>query len=240
MLSSLGPSERAQLLHSGVLDALLDADAAQLYTCVLAAAKEGTLGEALDALLQRVDDQATAAAGAGMMLTAAGWGIDGIGAAHPIGLATATSIGVSTALHLAPEPIDQTLTEVRASTIPGAGRGLFATRDIPAGIVVAGMEKSARMKRMIWRDYHRYAGFPHDAAIYVARSPLVFYDAAWTDPSSPPKWYRLNHSETPNLFMGLLDPSKPPRSQALVWRTKRPIRSNEELFFTYDDVPPEW
>ena len=240
VLSSLGPSERAQLLHSGVLDALLDADAAQLYTCVLAAAKEGALGETLDALLQRVDDQATAAAGAGMMLTAAGWGIDGIGVAHPIGLATATSIGVSTALHLAPEPIDQTLTEVRASTIPGAGRGLFATRDIPAGMVVAGMEKSARMKRSIWRDYHRYAGLPHDAAIYVARSPLVFYDAAWTDPSTPPKWYRLNHSETPNLFMGLLDPSKPPRSQALVWRTKRPIRPNEELFFTYEDVPPEW
>ena len=165
---------------------------------------------------------------------------DGIGVAHPIGLATATSIGVSTALHLAPEPIDQTLTEVRASTIPGAGRGLFATRDIPAGMVVAGMEKSARMKRSIWRDYHRYAGFPHDAAIYVARSPLVFYDAAWTDPSTPPKWYRLNHSETPNLFMGLLEPSKPPRSQALVWRTKRPIRPNEELFFTYEDVPPEW
>ena len=148
-----------------------------------------------------------------MMLTAAGWGIDGIGVAHPIGLATATSIGVSTALHLAPEPIDQTLTEVRASTIPGAGRGLFATRNIPAGMVVAGMEKSARMKRSIWRDY--YAGLPHDAAIYVARSPLVFYDAAWSDPFSPPKWSKLNHSETPNLFMGLLDPSKPPRSQAL-------------------------
>ena len=242
VLSSLGPSERAQLLHLGVLDALLDADAAQLYTCVLAAAKEGTLGETLDALLQRVDDQATAAAGAGMMLSAAGWGSDGIGAAHPIGLATASSIGVSTAQHLAPEPflIDQSLTEVRASTIPGAGKGLFATRDIPAGMVVAGMEKSVSMKRSIWQDYHRSIGLPHDAAVYVSRSPLVFYDAAWTDPSKPPKWYRLNHSDTPNLFMGLLDPSKPPRSQALVWRTRRPIHLNEELFFAYEDAPHEW
>ena len=96
------------------------------------------------------------------------------------------------------------------------------------------------MKRSDWQGYHRAVGLPHDAAVYVSNSPLVFYDAAWTDPSSPPKWYRLNHSDTPNLFMGLLDPSKPPRSQALVWRTRRPIRPNEELFFTYEDAPPEW
>lgn len=134
------------------------------------------------------------------------------------------------------------LTEVRDSTIPGAGKGLFALHSIPAHTVVAQLLVPARMKRSDWEKFHVAVGLPHDAAIYMPRSPLVFHDAAWVPGPGiqPPYWYRLNHSRVPTLELGLFDPYKPPQEQRIVWRTIHRVEAGQELTFKYGEVPAEW
>ena len=250
VLSTLNAEGRSHLLDKSVLEALIDADAAQLYACVVASTKSGVRGEPLERVLDRALDRVSAAVGASWTeqdMLESQWGAEAgtlivpsiMDSAYGVHEAVGCASGAS---GRAPEQVvDPSLTEVRESLIQGSGRGLFASREVGAGTVVAGMEVSARMKRAAWDAYRTAAGLPHDAAIYVARSPLVFYDAGWVDAEDPPKWYMANHStEAANMRMGLLDPSMAPRRQTLVWRTTRPVSRGEELLFAYGEVGSEW
>ena len=232
-LAPLGSSDRSRLLDAPILQTLLDGNVAQLYACVLSAMRSGPVGQPLSAFVDELNAKVSAIVGAAVNdifnATSAADGLSLVSAVH------ISPTGMQAAGH---QIVDQTLTVVQASQI--AGQGLFAAANIPAGTVVAAMQRSARMTRAEWQAHFAVAGLPHDAAVYVARSPLVFYDAAWTDPSSPPKWYRLNHSSTPNVVPAILDPSRPPREQVLVWRTIRPVVQGEELVFKYVDTPEEW
>ena len=228
VLSSADAAERTRLLDSNVLEALVNANAAQIYSSLLAAAASGSSGECLHLLLERLESNVSSIAEASLSLA----GFFNADAGVHIHLPPAINDVESES-----SDIDE-LTEVGESNVEG--KGLFAAQDIPTGVVVAHMLIPARMKRSAWNEYHPAAGLPHDAAIYVARSPLVFFDAAWIEPERPPKWYRINHSSNPNLALGLLDPSKPPQEQSIVWRTTRRVDRREELFFTYEDVPAEW
>ena len=232
-LAPLSSSDRARLLSAPLLQTLLDGNAAQLYACVLSAMRSGPVGQPLSAFVEELDANVSAIVGAAVAdifnATSAAYGLSLLSTAR------IPPTGMQAAGH---QIVDQTLTVVQASQI--AGQGLFAASTIPAGTVVAAMRRSARMTRGEWTTHFVASGLPHDAAVYVARSPLVFYDAAWTDPSSPPKWYRLNHSSTPNAVPAILDRSRPPREQVLVWRTVRPVAQGEELVFKYVDTPEEW
>ena len=132
------------------------------------------------------------------------------------------------------------LTTVRVS--PGKGLGLFATGDIPKHQMVAQMRQPGRMKRNEWEIYMTTNPcLPHDAAIYIERSPLIFYDQSWSGKSDNiPLWYRLNHSASPNTAMAILDRTKPARQQEIAWLTLRNINKGEELTFEYTDVPDCW
>ena len=132
------------------------------------------------------------------------------------------------------------LTTVKES--PGKGLGLFAARDIAKGKAIAQMREPGRMKKVEWEVYlQAHPCLPHDAAIQVERSPLVFYDQSWLGQHyNVPRWYRLNHSARPNTHMIILDRSKPAREQEVAWVTMRDIRAGEELAFEYTDVPDEW
>jgi len=102
----------------------------------------------------------------------------------------------------------ETLTFVMTS--PGKGLGLFATEDLPRGQVVAHMREPARMTREEWLAHRQqHVCLPHDAAIYVERSPLLFYDRTWLGDHDVPLWYRLNHSAKPNCSMTIIDRTKP-------------------------------
>ena len=94
---------------------------------------------------------------------------------------------------------------VQVRDAPGRGKGLFAIKDLQVGTEAARMTDSARMRRGAWEIYHKALGLPHDAAIFVARSPLVFYDQGWQTSYEQgsfqsmnfiPDWYRLNHAST--------------------------------------------
>ena len=173
------------------------------------------------------------------------WSIHGEEATEPVGASVALlehaldelCLGTT---HPRPRASVGVAVEARPSTV--AGVGLFAAEAIPAGTVVAEMGDPARMRRAAWDVYHEALDLPHDAAIHVARSPLVFYDQAWSDPSSIPMWYRQNHARegVANVRMRLANPGASPHNQRLVWRTTRAVAQGEELRFTYTDVPTEW
>jgi hypothetical protein len=140
---------------------------------------------------------------------------------------------------------------VQVRDAPGRGKGLFAIKDLQVGTEAARMTDSARMRRGAWEIYHKALGLPHDAAIFVARSPLVFYDQGWQTSYEQgsfqsmnfiPDWYRLNHARegVANVKMHILNPDADPQKQLLVWRTIRAVRRGEELRFTYTDVPWDW
>lgn len=138
----------------------------------------------------------------------------------------------------ATEPIDDSVTVVGPSAIEGLG--LFAARDLPSGTEVSRMREQRRMTRIEWETYHITHGLPHDAAIYVAGSPLVFYDATWLGGGeTPPKWYRANHADAPtsNMVMKMNNPGAAPREQRFSWYTTRDVKVGEELTFTYTNVP---
>ena len=112
--------------------------------------------------------------------------------------------------------------EVRDSPVGGVGgKGLFASKEMAAGMEVARMGDPARMRRKAWEIYRAALGLPHDACVQVARSPLVFYDQGWQAMDNVPLWYRQNHAKEgiANVKMSILNPGADPQRQLLVWRT---------------------
>ncbi|MBX9582178.1 MAG: SET domain-containing protein-lysine N-methyltransferase [Gemmataceae bacterium] len=108
---------------------------------------------------------------------------------------------------------------VGPSTVPGAGRGLFARVDLPAGAVLAVVGVLVR------RDS------PADVCTHFAdRHKLRVGDDLLLIPTG--FGGLVNHSTTPNLER-LADGDR------VFFRTLRPVVAGEELFFRYPDAALE-
>jgi hypothetical protein len=108
--------------------------------------------------------------------------------------------------------------EVRPSTVPGAGRGVFARVALPAGatldvIGVLVRRESVADRCTHFADHHKFR-VGDKLLIPVGLGGLV------------------NHSTEPNLEK-LLD------GERVFFRTLRPIAAGEELFFRYPDAALE-
>ena len=108
--------------------------------------------------------------------------------------------------------------EVRESTIPGAGLGVFARADLPAGatLEVVGVlvrRESVSDRCTHFADHHKFR-VGDMLLIPVGLGGLV------------------NHSAEPNLEK-LLDGDR------VLLRTLRPVAAGEELFFRYPDAALE-
>jgi SET domain-containing protein len=108
--------------------------------------------------------------------------------------------------------------EVRESTVPGAGRGVFARVALVAGDVleVIGVRvprESVSDRCTHFADHHKFR--VGDALLI----PVGFGGL-------------VNHSTTPNL-------EKLVEGERVFFRTLRPIAPDEELFFRYPDVALE-
>lgn len=103
--------------------------------------------------------------------------------------------------------------DVRPSTVPGAGRGVFARVELPAGAVldVVGVlveRDSAADRCTHFADQHKFRVGSDLLLIPVGFGGLV------------------NHSTNPNL-------EKVVEGDRVFFRARRPIAAGEELFFHY-------
>ena len=108
--------------------------------------------------------------------------------------------------------------EVRASTVPGAGRGVVARVDLPAGATLDVLGVRVRRESVSdecthFADHHKFRVGDH-LLIPVGYGGLV------------------NHSPTPNL-------EKVVEGERVWFRAVRAIAAGEELFFCYPDAALE-
>jgi hypothetical protein len=108
--------------------------------------------------------------------------------------------------------------EIRTSTIPGAGRGVFALVDLPAGAVldVIGVRvprETVSDECTHFADHHKFR-VGDTLLIPVGFGGLV------------------NHSTTPNM-------EKVVEGDGVFLRALRPVAAGEELFFRYPDAALE-
>lgn len=119
---------------------------------------------------------------------------------------------------MTPPVLDETDDRFAAgpSTVPGAGRGLFARVDLPAGATLAVVGVLVRRDSpadacTAFADHHKFRVGDDLLLIPTGFAGLV------------------NHSPTPNLER-LTDGDR------VVFRTLRPVAAGEELFFRYPDA----
>ena len=108
--------------------------------------------------------------------------------------------------------------EVRPSTTPGAGAGVFARVDLPAGAVLDVI--GVRVRRETTSD--RCTHFADHHKFRVGDCLLIPVGFGGL----------VNHSTTPNL-------EKLIEGERVYFRAVRPIAAGEELFFRYPDAALE-
>lgn len=118
---------------------------------------------------------------------------------------------------------------------PGPPRalGMFATRNLRAGEVVARL-KGPKINAREFEERARadkskeYDGMQWDKRHYMVDQGL------WTGHASPGDWYRINHSLIPNV-----DTHR--GTNEITFETMRPVDKGEELLYKYDKfTPPGW
>jgi hypothetical protein len=129
-----------------------------------------------------------------------------------------------------------TLTMVKKSE--GKGYGLFARVDIPPNTQIAQFQSPHRMPAHAWESYYTQHDLPHDCGIYFKQS--IMYDRSFVSHDNPPKWYRLNHSDTPNCKMRFLQPSHNSPYGNIAWYTIESVNAKAELTFHYGQPDPAW
>ena len=117
-----------------------------------------------------------------------------------------------------------------------AGKGLFANQDVTHNRLkkdrtVVVQFDGAKMSQKKWDKYWKEKKLPSDSAIGFY--DYVLYDPKFVSMRSPPKWYRLNHSFSPNLEV-----SK--KGEIVRWTTLKDIKKGDELTFHYGDPDPDW
>ena len=132
--------------------------------------------------------------------------------------------------------VSTTHVAVRACS-EGVGRGLFATRDIAKGDLVARMPAPRDAPASLARMYRE--GRPGgDAAIAVGDALVTSSGfaglTAGGDYARAPRWYRMNHSDRPN--------TRPRRDpvHGVAWYALRDVGRGEALTWHYGRRDPAW
>lgn len=125
--------------------------------------------------------------------------------------------------------------EVKTSTIPNAGHGLFAHKLIKAGETITCIENPVELSA----KEAEAEGFPHDSIVFTKVKPpkgrqfnVSIFDASWTSPAHPPIWYFMNHAakganaEMYDVVIG----GKP----SVCWKAREDIRPGSEIMFNYE------
>ena len=122
-------------------------------------------------------------------------------------------------------------------------KGLFAKENIKLDEIVIKMnaDKIVRYTEDEWKDKYEKSKkkIPHDGAIYSSRVKAWVSD--WAS-NRTPRWYRLNHSNKPNLIaLWKGSPKEDAKKKGtLVWRALRKIKAGEQVKFDYGDVDESW
>ena len=135
--------------------------------------------------------------------------------------------------------VSTTHVEVRPCA-EGVGRGLFATRKIAKGNLVARMHSPRDATATLARRYHE--GLPGgDAAIAVGKALVTSSGfkglTARGDYTRAPRWYRMNHSDSPNTR---LQRDAIPDGLTMAWYAIRDIERGEALTWHYGKRDPAW
>lgn len=123
---------------------------------------------------------------------------------------------------------------VGKSRLKGAGLGLFATRALPRGHLLAWMVQPTESNT---DDVARR----HDLGLWVDTTTFV-YDAAPCDCT----WYMMNHGvvnanvEPVRLDRRTLMPTRARKNLTIGFRTLTPVAKGEELFYDYGEPDPDW
>jgi hypothetical protein len=127
--------------------------------------------------------------------------------------------------------------EVKASDIPGAGKGLFAKYNFRKGTTVAEIKEPILISQADASAAIR-KGLPDDAFFHLdkmkgllksQRNKSFLADGSF-DPRHPPKWYRLNHgASSANTVFGYDEAAR-----KATWVAKQNIPAGSELYFNYN------
>lgn len=120
----------------------------------------------------------------------------------------------------------------------GGAKGLFATRDMSRGVMVA------RMTRWRYADAdlvrrHR-TGLPGGDAAITTEAGDVITSVGFSDwkrgvgYQKAPEWYRMNHSDQPSCKAA----SHP--VHGVVWTTRRAVKKGEALTWHYGKRDASW
>ena len=120
---------------------------------------------------------------------------------------------------------------------PGKGKGLFASKPIAKGDIVARMRHTHTADTAL-RSRHAKAQPGGDAAIAVGKE--VYTSTGFGTLSRDgtylraPRWYRMNHGDHPNTraeYVGGL---------GIVWRALSDVPKTRELVWHYGQRDPAW
>lgn len=152
---------------------------------------------------------------------------------------------------LLPEPLEATSVRVGTSAVEGGGDGLFATRDLPAGAVVAFYNGI----RMTAEERTPYPGYDYTIVVEweekILSFPLPCLNTA-DHMDLPPKYriaeqytatsaHKVNHSFDPNC--GWSNMEHPCYGLLPTIRTLQPLQEGEEVTVHYHyamEDAPEW
>lgn len=125
--------------------------------------------------------------------------------------------------------------QVRPSPLLGPGQlGCFATRPLQEGEVVLTMECPVRVSHAKVQLLKQEHGLSEDSFVHVVHTrPAYRFDETMLS-GQVPKWYRLNHSWTPNTRMTVAGDGH------VRWACLRDIDDGEELTFFYGEPDPAW
>jgi hypothetical protein len=128
---------------------------------------------------------------------------------------------------------DSSYLEVKESSIPGAGQGLFAKKTIHKNDIIVCIDHPLELEE--GEEDAEDAGFPHDSVIYFKPTPrsrqISVFDQNWTNPNHVPLWYRMNHGQ--KEANAELIPTMTQYGPSVCWKAKRKIEKNEEILFNY-------
>lgn len=129
-----------------------------------------------------------------------------------------------------------------ASTLPHAGRGLFAAQDFAIGEVVAEMVKPRPVagERELARQLEAAGGLPHDLAVHDGFGGVVL-DVGIDPHTDAPVWYLMNHGgrragNCRHTWNRCTDGAV----SSVSWRAIRHIAAGEELLYDYGEPDPAW
>lgn len=155
---------------------------------------------------------------------------------------------------------------LRVQNKTGMGKGLFLVEGtIPRESIVVELEQPVRLDQKEWDKNIRPDNtiktnrkiFPSDIGLYLGKK-YVYVDQKLIDNAKynkttktmvhagkskrVPRWYRINHSPTPNLYLTWVKDSKS-KKKRIVWKAKKRITFKNKpihLCFKYDGVPESW